>query len=66
MAFALLYYRTDGEISWEADTRKGASGSTYDDPTDLPAGQKLEFDFPDNILERKWNEEFNSYNKRCI
>ena len=51
MAFALLYYRTDGEISGEADTRKGASGSTYDDPTDLPAGQKLEFDFPDNILE---------------
>ena len=51
MAFALIYYRTDGTLSGEADTRKGANGSSYYDPTDLPSAQKLEFDFPDNVLE---------------
>ena len=51
MASAILFYRTDGDISGESDTRRKASGSTYYDPTDLPAGQKLEFTFPDNVLE---------------
>ena len=51
MASAILFYRTDGSISGESDTRKKASGSTYYDPADLPSAQKLEFTFPDNVLE---------------
>ena len=51
MASAILFYRTDGEISGETDTRKKASGSTYYDPEDLPPAQKLDFTFPDNVLE---------------
>ena len=51
MASAILFYRTDGEISGETDTRKKASGSTYYDPADLPSAQILTFTFPDNVLE---------------
>ena len=51
MASAILFYRTDGELSGESDTRRKASGSTYYDPADLPSAQKLEFTFPDNVLE---------------
>jgi len=51
MASAILFYRTDGELSGESDTRKKANGSTYYDPADLPSAQKLEFTFPDNVLE---------------
>jgi len=51
MASAILFYRTDGDISGESDTRRKASGSTYYDPADLPSAQKLEFTFPDNVLE---------------
>ena len=51
MASAILFYRTDGEISGETDTRKKASGSTYYDPEDLPPAQILTFTFPDNVLE---------------
>ena len=51
MASAILFYRTDGEISGETNTRKKASGSTYYDPVDLPSAQILTFTFPDNVLE---------------
>ena len=51
MANAILFYRTDGSISGESDTRKKASGSTYYNPTALPSAQKLDFTFPDNVLE---------------
>ena len=55
MASAILFYRTDGSIpvngSNEPDTRKKASGSTYYNPIDLPSAQKLDFTFPDNVLE---------------
>ena len=51
MASAILFYRTDGEISGETDTRKKASGSTYYNPSSLPSAQKLDFTFPDNVLE---------------
>ena len=51
MASAILFYRTDGDISGESDTRKKASGSTYYNPADLPSAQKLDFTFPDNVLE---------------
>ena len=51
MASAILFYRTDGSISGESDTRKKASGSTYYNPTALPSAQKLDFTFPDNVLE---------------
>ena len=53
MASAILFYRTGGtgDISGESDTRRKASGSTYYDPADLPSAQKLEFTFPDNVLE---------------
>ena len=51
MASAILFYRTDGDISGESDTRKKASGSTYYNPSSLPSAQKLDFTFPDNVLE---------------
>ena len=53
MANAILFYRTDGSISGESDTRKKASGSTYYDPSAVgfPSAQKLDFTFPDNVLE---------------
>jgi hypothetical protein len=51
MASAILFYRTDGDISGESDTRKKASGSTYYDPANLPSAQILTFTFPDNVLE---------------
>ena len=51
MASAILFYRTDGDISGESDTRKKASGSTYYDSADLPPAQILTFTFPDNVLE---------------
>ena len=51
MASAILFYRTDGGLSGETDTRKKASGSTYYDAEDLPSAQILEFTFPDNVLE---------------
>ena len=53
MASAILFYRTDGDISGESDTRKKASGSTYYDPfgASFPSAQKLDFTFPDNVLE---------------
>ena len=53
MASAILFYRTDGSISGESDTRKKASGSTYYDPSAVgfPSAQKLDFTFPDNVLE---------------
>ena len=51
MANAILFYRTDSTIGSEIDTRKKASGSTYYNPTALPSAQKLDFTFPDNVLE---------------
>lgn len=44
MVDAILYRRTEGTI-------KGAPASQYYEPTSLLAGDKLEFTFPDNILE---------------
>ena len=44
MADAMLYFRT-------GIYKKGSSGDTYYDPTDLPSSYKMEFTFSDNLLE---------------
>lgn len=44
MANAILFYRTPS-------TRGAGSGDGFDDPQTLPTAQKLEFVFPDDIME---------------